>query len=152
MNERDSEIMAQSLAGYGYVEGMDMYDADLVILNTCSIRAKAEQKVMSLLGYLRKTKQKRPDMKICVAGCVAQQEGAHIIERMPHVDLVIGTQNIYDIGELLEKSAVQGSIAVTDLQNDYDIPRFLPELSLPGNSSFSRCSRPVPLPLGNLSP
>jgi tRNA-2-methylthio-N6-dimethylallyladenosine synthase len=136
MNERDSEIMAQSLAGYGYVEGMDMYDADLIILNTCSIRAKAEQKVMSLLGYLRKAKQKQPEMQICVAGCVAQQEGVRIIERMPHVDLVIGTQNIYKIGALLEKSALHGSIAVTDLQNDYDIPRFLPELSLP--------STPVP--------
>lgn len=129
MNERDSEIMAQSLAGFGYVEGMDMYTADLVILNTCSIRAKAEQKVMSLLGYLRKTKEKRPDMKICVAGCVAQQEGAHIIERMPHVDLVVGTQNIYDIGVLLEKTASAGSQVVTDLKNDYDIPRFLPAIS-----------------------
>ncbi len=133
MNERDSEIMAQSLAEYGYVEGMDMYDADLIILNTCSIRAKAEQKVMSLLGYLRKAKQKRPEMQICVAGCVAQQEGVHIIERMPHVDLVIGTQNIYRIGALLKDSALQGSMAVTDLQNDYDIPRFLPETSLPSS-------------------
>ena len=134
MNERDSEIMAQSLAGYGYIESMDMYDADLVILNTCSIRAKAEQKVMSLLGYLRKTKQKRPDMKICVAGCVAQQEGVRIIERMPHVDLVIGTQNIYEIGALLEKSSSEGSQVVTTLQNDYDIPRFLPEFPLLKNS------------------
>ncbi len=130
MNERDSEIMAQSLSGHGYIEGMDMYEADLVILNTCSIRAKAEQKVMSLLGYLRKAKQQRPDMKICVAGCVAQQEGARIIERMPHVDLVIGTQNIYDIGEALEKTNLKGSMVVTDLKNDYDIPRFLPEFSL----------------------
>lgn len=134
MNERDSEIMAQSLAGFGYIEGMDMYDADLVILNTCSIRAKAEQKVMSLLGYLRKTKEKRPDMKICVAGCVAQQEGARIIERMPHVDLVIGTQNIYDIGSLLEKCSSVGSLVVTSLENDYNIPRFLPELFLPSTS------------------
>ncbi len=139
MNERDSEIMAQSLAGYGFIEGMDMYAADLVILNTCSIRAKAEQKVMSLLGYLRKFKEKRPDMQICVAGCVAQQEGARIIERMPHVNLVIGTQNIYDLGALLEKSVSQGSQVVTGLKNDYDIPRFLPEISLPENS-FSATS------------
>ncbi len=131
MNERDSEIMAQSLAGFGYVEGMDMYSADLVILNTCSIRAKAEQKVMSLLGYLRKTKEKRPEMKICVAGCVAQQGGVRIIERMPHVDLVVGTQNIYELGALLEKTGSTGSRVVTDLKSDYDIPRFLPEVSLP---------------------
>jgi tRNA-2-methylthio-N6-dimethylallyladenosine synthase len=142
MNERDSEIMAQSLSSHGYVEGMDMYEADLVIINTCSIRAKAEQKVMSLLGYLRKTKQKRPDMKICVAGCVAQQEGARIIERMPHVDLVIGTQNIYDIGTALEKTTLNGSQVVTDLKNSYDIPRFLPELILTG--SFVPGTSPVP--------
>ncbi|MGB3211972.1 MAG: tRNA (N6-isopentenyl adenosine(37)-C2)-methylthiotransferase MiaB [Desulforhopalus sp.] len=141
MNERDSEIMAQSLSGYGYVEGMDIYDADLVIINTCSIRAKAEQKVMSLLGYLRKTKQKRPGMKICVAGCVAQQEGVRIVERMPHVDLVIGTQNIYDIGALLENTVVNGSQVITDLKNDYDIPRFLPE---PLFSVPSPTTHPVP--------
>jgi len=127
MNERDSEIMAQSLFGYGYIEGMDIYDADLVILNTCSIRAKAEQKVMSQLGYLRKIKKNRLGMKICVAGCVAQQEGVRILERMPHVDLVIGTQNIYDIGAHLEVSSVRGAQVVTDLKNDYDIPKFLPE-------------------------
>ncbi|MCP4338945.1 MAG: tRNA (N6-isopentenyl adenosine(37)-C2)-methylthiotransferase MiaB [Desulfobulbaceae bacterium] len=134
MNERDSEIMAQSLSGYGYIEGMDMYDADLVILNTCSIRAKAEQKVMSQLGYLRKIKQNRPGMKICVAGCVAQQEGLRIVERMPHVDLVIGTQNIYEIGVHLEASTAKGSQVVTDLKDEYDIPKFLPESALSGVS------------------
>jgi tRNA-2-methylthio-N6-dimethylallyladenosine synthase len=135
MNERDSEIMAQSLSRYGYIEGMDMYDADLVILNTCSIRAKAEQKVMSLLGYLRKIKLQRPEMKICVAGCVAQQEGAGIIQKMPHVDLVIGTQNIYNIGALLEREATGKGKVVTNLNDSYDIPRFLPELSSPGISA-----------------
>ena len=134
MNERDSEIMAQSLSGFGYIEGMDMYDADLVILNTCSIRAKAEQKVMSQLGYLRKIKQNRPGMKICVAGCVAQQEGLRIVERMPHVDLVIGTQNIYEIGVHLEASTAKGSQVVTDLKDEYDIPKFLPEPAVSGVS------------------
>ena len=129
MNERDSEIMAQSLSGYGYVEGMDLNDADLVILNTCSIRAKAEQKVLSLLGYLRKNKLKKPTMKICVAGCVAQQEGSRLIERMPHVDLVIGTQNIYNIGELLMDGGTSKGRVITGLRDDYDIPKFLPALS-----------------------
>ena len=129
MNERDSEIMAQSLSRYGYVEGMDMQDADLVILNTCSIRAKAEQKVMSLLGYLRKTKEKRPSMKICVAGCVAQQEGKTIIDRMPHVDLIIGTQNIYQIGEYLLGDKQGGNKVVTEMVDTYTIPQFLPDIS-----------------------
>lgn len=144
MNERDSEIMAQSLSGYGYVEGMDMYTADLVILNTCSIRAKAEQKVMSLLGYLRKAKKHKPKMKICVAGCVAQQEGKRIIERMPHVDLVIGTQSIYDIGSLLEKTNTAGSMVVTNLKSDYDIPRFLPALSgASGHAKVPSSQQPI---------
>ncbi len=126
MNERDSEIIAQSLADHGYIEGMEMDDADLVILNTCSIRAKAEQKVMSLLGYLRKNKQKNPALKICVAGCVAQQEGDRIIDRMGHVDLVVGTQNIYNIAELLERADLKGPVVATDLRDQYDIPNLLP--------------------------
>lgn len=143
MNERDSEIMAQSLAGYGYIEGMDMADSDLVILNTCSIRAKAEQKVMSLLGYLRNMKTSRPQMKICVAGCVAQQEGKRIMERMPHVDLIVGTQNIYNIGALLEKVSKQGRQVETGLADDYDIPRFLPELN-PALSLHGTAPSPAP--------
>ncbi len=128
MNERDSEIMAQSLSGYGYIEGMKMDEADLVVLNTCSIRAKAEQKVLSLLGHLRKAKLRKPAMKICVAGCVAQQEGSRLLERMPHVDLVVGTQNIYTIGALLQDAERDGSRVVTDLRDDYAIPKFLPDI------------------------
>jgi len=135
MNERDSEIMAQSLGAHGYIEGMEMQDADLVILNTCSIRAKAEQKVMSLLGYLRKIKAARPAMKICVAGCVAQQEGANIISKMPHVDLVVGTQNIYGIGDYLKKFDGGPGKVITQLADDYLIPKFLPD-PVAGNEGF----------------
>lgn len=143
MNERDSEIMAQSLSGYGYIEGMEMNEADLVILNTCSIRAKAEQKVLSLLGYLRKTKLKRPAMKICVAGCVAQQEGNRLLDRMPHVDLVVGTQNIYNIGLLLQRAEKDGSRVVTELRDDYAIPKFLPNSPPIGtDQAGSDCTAP----------
>jgi tRNA-2-methylthio-N6-dimethylallyladenosine synthase len=135
MNERDSEIMAQTLTGHGYIESKSYQDADLVILNTCSIRAKAEQKVLSLLGYLRKAKTKKPSMKICVAGCVAQQEGSRLIERMPHVDLVIGTQQIYYLEQHLQRVALEGSIVITDLRMNYEIPQFLPELSQLGRIS-----------------
>ncbi len=145
MNERDSEIISQSLAQHNYIETMDMDSADLVILNTCSIRAKAEQKVMSLLGQLRRNKAKDPKMQICVAGCVAQQEGLALIERMPHVDLVIGTQHIYGIAKHLEGSQGEGKV-VTELSTTYEIPKFLPNLgaadaeySSSGNSvEFSR--------------
>jgi len=129
MNDRDSEIMAQLLGEVGYVETCETDQADLVILNTCSIRAKAEQKVMSLLGVLRKHKKKRPEMKICVAGCVAQQEGKEIIRRMGHVDLVVGTQNIYDIVPLL--SSLEKKSVATSLVDDYTIPEFIPNLQPP---------------------
>jgi tRNA-2-methylthio-N6-dimethylallyladenosine synthase len=127
MNERDSEIMAQLLTEKGYVESLDMEDADVIILNTCSIRAKAEQKAMSMLGALRKIKKKRPGMKICVAGCVAQQEGEELCERMPHVDLVIGTQNIYELAELLETTRGTNKVAIS-MSDGYVIPAFIPDL------------------------
>lgn len=135
MNERDSEIMAQLLGENGYIETSESDDADLIILNTCSIRAKAEQKVMSLLGVLRKQKKRNPQLKICVAGCVAQQEGKQIIDRMPHVDLVVGTQNIYQLADLLE--GLDSQPVATTLVDDYSIPAFIPDLKASGEPDGS---------------
>ncbi len=138
MNERDSEIISQSLAQHNYIETMNIDCADLIVLNTCSIRAKAEQKVMSLLGYLRKNVEKNPNLKICVAGCVAQQAGSTIIKRMPHVSLVVGTQHIYNIPKLLQETQMNKGVAVA-LSDSYAIPRFVPELDRAADdSSFSR--------------
>jgi tRNA-2-methylthio-N6-dimethylallyladenosine synthase len=127
MNIRDTEIMAQTLSEGGYIESDSINDASLVILNTCSIRAKAEQKVFSLLGSLRKNKALNPDLQICVAGCVAQQEGRKIIKRMPHVDLIIGTQHIYNLPQLLSHSSINRT--AINLADDYEIPRFVPTLT-----------------------
>ncbi len=135
MNDRDSEIMAQLLSESGYVETGETASADLVILNTCSIRAKAEQKVMSLLGVLRKHKKNNPEMRIVVAGCVAQQEGQEIINRMPHVDLVLGTQSIYQLVELLETKTEEH--VSTHLDEQYTIPKFIPTLTIPKSSGKS---------------
>ncbi len=137
MNERDSEIISQSLGESGYIETMEMETADLIILNTCSIRAKAEQKVMSLLGMLRKVKKNNPSLKICVAGCVAQQEGKQIITKMPHVDLVVGTQNIYEIPSLLQQNQKSDRIA-TRLSDNYEIPQFIPNFKLPQSEESTR--------------
>jgi tRNA-2-methylthio-N6-dimethylallyladenosine synthase len=126
MNERDSEIMTQTLSGLGYIEGMDIETADLVILNTCSIRAKAEQKVMSMLGSLRKLKIQNPGMKICVAGCVAQQESEQLLERMPHIDIIIGTQHIYELGDLLQESENNNHpIIKTGMDDAFAIPEYI---------------------------
>ncbi|MHB8789123.1 MAG: tRNA (N6-isopentenyl adenosine(37)-C2)-methylthiotransferase MiaB [Desulfobulbaceae bacterium] len=101
MNERDSEIIEQLLSPAGFLPVASIDEADLILLNTCSIRAKAEQKVYSLLGQLRQYKLNNPKVLIGVAGCVAQQEGERIQRKMPHVDLVVGTQQLYRIPELV---------------------------------------------------
>ncbi len=126
MNERDSEIIEQLLAQAGYISVAAPGEADLVIVNTCSIRAKAEQKVFSLLGLLRKQKENQPDLRIGVAGCVAQQEGKQIFKRMPHVDIVVGTQQIYQLPEMLQRleSGETKQELSCDLEKSFSIPPF----------------------------
>jgi tRNA-2-methylthio-N6-dimethylallyladenosine synthase len=126
MNERDSEIIEQLLYPEGFIPVTDMSDADLVIINTCSIRAKAEQKVYSLLGQLRQYKFKNPGMLIGVAGCVAQQEGRAIQQRMPHVDLVVGTQQIYQLPEMIRMidHGVAGPKLAVNLDSSFSVPSF----------------------------
>ncbi|MBI5578817.1 MAG: tRNA (N6-isopentenyl adenosine(37)-C2)-methylthiotransferase MiaB [Deltaproteobacteria bacterium] len=94
MNVYDSEHMAMNLASLGYTPALSPEDADLVIVNTCSVRDKAEQKAFSILGRLEGLKRRRPGLIVGVAGCVAQQEGERILTRAPHVDIVIGTQAV----------------------------------------------------------
>lgn len=91
MNVYDTEQMAAGLSRIGYVQTFAPESADLVIVNTCSVRAKAEQKAFSFLGRMAKLKRRKPHLIVGVAGCVAQQEGEKIIARMPYVDLVLGT-------------------------------------------------------------
>lgn len=97
MNEHDSERMAGILEQQGYRAADAVDDADMVILNTCSIREKAEQKFYSELGRLRNLKKANPGMKIAVAGCIAQQEGEGILSRASYVDMIFGPS---DIGRL----------------------------------------------------
>ena len=91
MNVYDSDRMAELLKPLGYRATDSPEGADLVVVNTCAIRAKAEQKVFSYLGRLAKLKRRNPDLIVAVGGCVAQQEGRNILERVPSVDLVFGT-------------------------------------------------------------
>jgi tRNA-2-methylthio-N6-dimethylallyladenosine synthase len=110
MNVYDSERMAEALsrANMG-TEGYELTDdpaqADMVLLNTCHIREKAAEKVYSDLGRLRPFKEANPDLKIGVAGCVAQAEGAEIMRRMPLVDLVVGSQNYHRLPDMVRATA-----------------------------------------------
>jgi len=101
MNKYESERMAGILVGLGYEITSQTRGTDLILLNTCSIRDKAEQKVYSQLGQLKWLKRDNPDLIIGVCGCVAQQEGDHILQRVPHADLVFGPQNIPKLPALL---------------------------------------------------
>src|SRR6056297_3877489 len=100
MNVYDSERMAEAMGGAGYVETDSPDDADMILLNTCHIREKAAEKVYSEIGRLKALKAERPDLKIGVAGCVAQAEGAEIMARAPAVDLVVGPQSYHRLPEL----------------------------------------------------
>jgi tRNA-2-methylthio-N6-dimethylallyladenosine synthase len=95
MNVYDSERMAEALGASGYVATDRAEDADMILLNTCHIREKAAEKVYSELGRLKALKAARPDLKIGVAGCVAQAEGEEIMRRQPLVDLVVGPQSYH---------------------------------------------------------
>ena len=91
MNEYDSDRMQDLLnLSHGFETVESAEEADLILLNTCSIREKAQEKVFHQLGRWKKLKEKNPDLKIGVGGCVASQEGAKITKRAPYVDLVFG--------------------------------------------------------------
>lgn len=117
MNEHDSERMAGILEGGDYAHAPSAGDADLVILNTCSIREKAEQKFYSELGRLRELKDVNPNLKIAVAGCIAQQEGASILSRAPYVDMVFGPSDVAKLSEIVNKKLSQRA-AVIDTAGD----------------------------------
>jgi tRNA-2-methylthio-N6-dimethylallyladenosine synthase len=103
MNQYDSERIARVMGRMDYALTDCVENADLILLNTCSVRDKAEQKVYSALGRFREIKQRRADVIIGVGGCVAQQEGEALLKRVPHLDLVFGTHNIHKLPEIVEQ-------------------------------------------------
>ncbi len=113
MNVYDSAKMADVLAPHGYVLGETVEDADLVVLNTCHIREKAAEKLYSELGRLRIVKSARQaaggDLRIAVAGCVAQAQGAEILRRAPYTDLVAGPQSYQQLPDLLAEVEATGA-------------------------------------------
>jgi tRNA-2-methylthio-N6-dimethylallyladenosine synthase len=106
MNENDSERIVQLMRRMDYVPTDKVDEADLILLNTCSVRDKAEQKVYSALGRWRELKQKNKGLIIGVGGCVAQQEGESLLRRAPYLDLVFGTHNIHKLPEMVSEAAL----------------------------------------------
>ena len=124
MNMLDSELVLGDLARGGYERAEQMKDADVVLINTCSIRDHAEAKVWSLLGRARQVKEHRPRMKIGVMGCMAQRVKEDIVRRAPHVDLVLGTSTFRSAVQDLEDLDAGGRIVRTARR---PTPEFLPD-------------------------
>ncbi|MEQ3710119.1 MAG: tRNA (N6-isopentenyl adenosine(37)-C2)-methylthiotransferase MiaB [Tateyamaria sp.] len=118
MNVYDSERMAEALGGQGYVETSEAGEADMILLNTCHIREKAAEKVYSELGRMKALKVEKPDLKIGVAGCVAQAEGAEIMRRQPAVDLVVGPQSYHRLPEMEAKARAGEKALDTDFPEE----------------------------------
>ncbi len=137
MNEYDSSKMADVLlASHQLEKTNNPEEADVLLLNTCSVREKAQEKVFSELGRWRALKQAKPDLIIGVGGCVASQEGKAIIERAPYVDLVFGPQTIHRLGDMLAERSKRRK-PVVDISFP-EIEKFdkLPEPRAEGPTAF----------------
>lgn len=137
MNEYDSSRMADLLGVSHALELTDKEeDADVVLLNTCSIREKAQEKVFHQLGRWRKLKAKKPNLMIGVGGCVASQEGDAILQRAPYVDIIFGPQTLHRVPHMIDASK-KNHIPVIDVSFP-EIEKFdyLPEPSVDGPTAF----------------
>ncbi len=130
MNEYDSEKINDVLANKNkLIQTTEQKDADLIVLNTCSIREKAEVKVYSDLGRIRKLKEANPSLRIAVGGCVASQEGANIIKKAPYVDVVFGPQTLHRLPDLLKAREEKGKPQI--------------DISFPEIEKFDRLPTPI---------
>ena len=103
MNERDSEQVAHSLVARGYERVGHESEADVVLLNTCSVRDMADQKALGKMGMLGRLAKERPHMVFGFLGCMAQARGASLLKGLPHVDLVVGTQKFHRVADYVDE-------------------------------------------------
>jgi tRNA-2-methylthio-N6-dimethylallyladenosine synthase len=130
MNENDSEKILYIMEKEGYSQTKDEGEADLIILNTCSVRKKPEHKVYSALGRFRMLKKINPELIIGVGGCVAQQEGKKLLKNIPYVNFVFGTHNLHKLPELIKTSKGKERKVEIDLYKEIlslDFPGYLDE-------------------------
>jgi len=124
MNERDSEAVSEMLRGRGYSIVQHEEDADVVLLNTCSVREQAEQKAIGKAGYLKRRLRKNPNFILGVMGCMAQNRGEELIDKLPDIDLIIGTQKFHQVPDHLDNifKTLEGQgpkpSTIVDLENE----------------------------------
>lgn len=137
MNVYDSEQIAKVLQPSGYALTRAMEKADLIVVNTCAIREKAEHKAFSFLGRLAGLKQKKPGLIIAVGGCVAQQEGEKILERAPHIDLAFGTHAITRLPRTIQQIATK-KYRVCDVEMSETIDESPSEMGVQNDGKATR--------------
>jgi tRNA-2-methylthio-N6-dimethylallyladenosine synthase len=137
MNESDSERMVELLGRHAFSRAATPDDADVILLNTCAVREKAEQKLLSALGRYREVKARRGAI-IAVSGCVAQQEKDRLLKKVPYVDFVFGPDNIARLPEMLDRAGGRERFAETGwmASEDYVFPRADPEAARGRTTAF----------------
>src|SRR5205823_5037402 len=129
MNERDSEQVAYSLITRGYERVEHEADADVVLLNTCSVRDMADQKALGKMGMMGRMAKERPHVVFGFLGCMAQAQGASVLKNLPHLDLVVGTQKFHRVADYVDKIAARKRAVVAGVadpghsQSRMDDPR-----------------------------
>lgn len=103
MNERDSEAIGCLLEGRGWTSTHLETEADVLLFNTCSVRDQAERKALGKVGFMKKLRKKNPDLIIGILGCMAQNKGEELLRQLPHVDLVVGTDRIHELPDVIAK-------------------------------------------------
>ncbi len=137
MNEYDSDKMLSVLAENEALEQVsEPENADIILFNTCSVREKAQEKVFSDLGRVRKFKEKNPNLIIGVGGCVASQEGDVIVERAPYVDVVFGPQTLHRLPQLIDEKKSTGKAQVDISFPEIEKFDHIPAAKVTGGSAF----------------
>jgi tRNA-2-methylthio-N6-dimethylallyladenosine synthase len=126
MNVSEAERMMSVLAERGYDSVDDMAAADLIILHTCCVRENAEKKIMGKIGELKRLKREKPDLIIGVTGCMAQKEGDNIFKKARHVDFVMGTNQVHEIGNIVDEVKASKGHIVWQSGDCDEIPNFMP--------------------------
>lgn len=123
MNEHDSELMEGLLQRQGYSRVQDEFQADVVVFNTCCVREGAENRALGRCASLKSAKDKNPGMVIVMSGCVAQDQGKQLLQKLPHLDIVVGTRDYIHLPELIRRYQVDGErlVAVEDIDKPFSV-------------------------------
>src|SRR5690349_16565892 len=130
MNERDSEQVAHSLIERGYLRAANERDADVILLNTCSVRDMADQKALGKMGMLGRMAKERPNVVFGFLGCMAQARGAELLKHLPHVDLVVGTQKFHRVVDYVYEIIARKRAVVAGIDHPGHSRMYEPRFSL----------------------